>query len=102
MRELTTLLLKIPRNTEVTPEAAKTFLAALTGSNYMAPLQKLLGKKTQALALEIALVNQQIGFYITCATELIPFIETQLQSNYPLVIVGKAQDPLSSIDPEVV
>ena len=55
MNELATFILKLPRNTEITPEAAQTFLAALTQINGVSLLQKLMGTKPQALALEIAL-----------------------------------------------
>src|SRR3989344_6089318 len=93
------LLLKLPRNTEVTPEAAKTFLSALTQINPLSALDRLLGKKPKAFALEIALINQQIGFMIVCDPELVPFVETQIQSNYPLATFDKFQDidPLSSV-----
>jgi hypothetical protein len=94
MGELVTYILKIPRNTEVTPEAAQTLLATLTQINYESGLNKLLGKKPQSFALEIALVSQQIRFQLTCDSELAAFIETQLQSNYPLVIIEKADDPI--------
>ena len=94
MTELTTLVLKIPRNTEVTPEAAKTFLASLSQINSVSFFSKLTGVQAQALALEIALVNQQIRFQITCDKDLVPFIETQIQSNYPLVIMNRDKDPL--------
>ena len=96
MTNLTTLLLRLPRNIEVTPEATQTFLAALTQINSVSFFQRLTGTKPQALALEIVLVNQQILFQITCDTEIVPFISTQIQSNYPLVIIEKAQDPLES------
>jgi hypothetical protein len=98
MSELTTLLLKLPRNTEVTPESSKTFLAALTDINRSPTLQKLFGKKPPAFALEIALINQQIMFQVTCDNEILPFVETQLQSNYPLVIMEKVEDPLKQVD----
>ncbi|MEE8381124.1 MAG: type IV secretion system DNA-binding domain-containing protein [Thermodesulfobacteriota bacterium] len=94
MENLTTLLLKLPRNTEVTPEAAQTFLSALTQINSVSSLKKLLGTKSQALALEILLFDQQIRFQITCDSDLVPFVKTQIQSNYPLVIIEKIQDPL--------
>lgn len=94
MNKLTTLLLKLPRNTEVTPEAAQNFLAALTQINSVSFLQKLTGIKPQPLALEIALINQQIQFQITCDSAIAPFVETQIQSNYPLVIVEKTNDPI--------
>ena len=94
MAELTTLVLKLPRNTEVTPEAAKTFLASLSQINSVSLISKLTGVQVQALALEIALVNQQIRFQITCDKDLVPFVETQIQSNYPLVIMNRDKDPL--------
>lgn len=96
MQNLTTLLLKLPRNQEVTPEAAQNFLAALTQINSVSFMQKLTGKKAKPLALEIALINQQIQFQITCDEKIAPFVETQIQSNYPLVIVEKINDPILS------
>ena len=100
MPTLTTLFLKLPRNIEVTPEAAKTFLAALTQINSVSSIQKLFGTKPHALALEIASVNQQIRFLITCDADIAQFIETQIQSNYPLVVIEKVVDPLRIEDPE--
>lgn len=100
MSNLTTLVLKIPRNVEVTPEAAKTFLSALTQINIVSPVQKLFGTKPQSLALEIVSINQQIKFLITCDNDLVPFIQTQIQSTYPLVIIEKIADPLRIEDPE--
>ncbi len=102
MSDLTTLLLKIPRNTEVTPEAAQTFLAALTQINSVSFFQKLSGVKPQALALEIVLVNQQIRFQITCDSTIVPFVENQLQSNYPLAIIEKTPDPLINQNLDIV
>ena len=92
MDKLTTFLLRIPRNTEVTPEATQTFLSTLTQINSASFSQKLLGKKPYSLALEIALTNQQIRFQITCNDEIATFIQTQIQSNYPLVIIEKEED----------
>jgi hypothetical protein len=95
MQNLTTLFLKLPRNVEVTPEAAKTFLSALTQINSVSTIQRLFGTRPQALALEIGVVNQQIRFMITCDSSLVPFIHAQLQSNYPLVVIEKITDPLA-------
>lgn len=97
MQNLSTLLLKLPRDTEITPEAAKTFLSALTQINSVSFMQKLTGTKSQSLALEMALINQQIQFLITCDTDLIPFVSTQIQSNYPLVIIEKIRDPIANV-----
>ncbi|MEK7470403.1 MAG: TraM recognition domain-containing protein [Patescibacteria group bacterium] len=101
MQTLTTLLLKMPRNTEVTPEAAKTFLSALTQINSVSFWDKLRGDKPQALSLEIVSINQQIQFLVTCDTELVPFVQTQIQSTYPLVIIEKINDPLTGLSYEV-
>lgn len=101
MSNLTTLLLKLPRNQEVTPEAAKTFLSALIGINSVSAFQKLIGKESRPLSLEIASVNQQILFLITCDNELLPFVENQIQSNYPLVVMEKIADPILNLKLEV-
>ena len=95
---LTTLFLKLPRNIEVTPEAAKTFLSALTQINSISSWQKLFGTKPLALALEIGAINQQIRFMLTCDNSLVPFISAQLQSNYPLVVMEKVEDPLAGVN----
>lgn len=92
---LTTLFLKVPRNIDISPESAKTFLAALTGISGTSFMKKLKGKTPQILSLEIITVSQQIRFAITVSSELAPFVEAQLQSNYPLVVIEKAQDPLT-------
>ncbi len=94
MSNLVTILLKLPRNTEVTPESAQTFLAALSQINSVTLMQKLTKNQPRPLALEICLYNQQIRFQITCAEEIASFIETQIQSNYPLVMIEHTMDPL--------
>src|SRR3989337_2981529 len=96
MSELVTLSLKLPRNTQITPEAAQTFLSALTQINYSTSIDKLFGKKPPAFSLEIALINQQIRFLVTTHQSLVSFIETQIRSNYPLVIMEKIKDPLGN------
>jgi len=102
MPELTTLLLKLPRNTQVTPEAAQTFLSTLTQINPPGLLDKLMGKNEKPFALEIATINQQIQFQITCHPDLVPFVETQIQASYPLVIIQKIDDPLKDTDFDVL
>src|SRR3989304_2333638 len=99
MQHLTPLLLKLPRNTEVTPEAAQTFLAALTQINGVGFLDRILGKTSQAFALELALINQQIRFQITVDSDLAPFAETQILSNCPLLIIQKVPDSLAELPP---
>lgn len=98
MQNLVSLFLKIPRTSESGPEATQTFLATLTQIAAVSPLQKLFGAKSQTLSLEIVLTNQQIKFFIICDAELATFVESQLQSNYPLIVVERTDDPLSGID----
>jgi len=98
MNELTTLLLKIPRNIEITPESAQTFLAALTQINSVSTFERITGKRAQVLSLEIVLSRQQIKFLITCAKDLVPFVEAQIQSNYPLVLIEQISDPMLEMD----
>ncbi len=97
MSKLVTISLKLPRNTEVTPEAAKTFLSTLTSISTVSSFQKIFGKKPEAFSLEIVTINQQILFLITVDEELERFVQTQLQSNYPLVIMQKITDPLEGL-----
>jgi len=97
MFKLVTLSLKLPRNTEVTPEAAKTFLSALTSINKVPWYKKLVGVLPAPLSLEIVSINQQIIFCITCSDVFAPFVTTQIQSNYPSVVIEKIEDPLKNI-----
>lgn len=98
MSSLVTFSVKLPRNTDITPEASKTFLSALTSISSVSFFQKLVGVKPQRLSLEIASVNQQILFLITCDEDISQFVQTQIQSSYPLVIIQKINDPLMEKD----
>jgi hypothetical protein len=98
MSNLVTFSLKLPRNTEVTPEASKTFLSALTSISSVSFFQKLVGVKPQRLSLEIVSFNQQILFLVTVDSDIAQFVQTQIQSSYPLVIIQKIEDPLIGRD----
>ena len=103
MENLTTLILKLPRDTEVTPEAAQTFLASLTQIPSINLIEKLRGSHKQKLSLEILLFNQQIQFQVTCSESLVSYVETQIQSTYPLVVIQKQKkDPLEDVGVEVL
>ena len=86
-------ILKVPRDSQLTPEATQTFVSALTQINPTPPLGKLLGQKQKALALEIVLKNQQITFQVVCEEEFENFAKTQILSNYPLCVIENATDP---------
>lgn len=99
---LVTLLLKLPRGSLITPEAAQTFFSAITKINPHTGIDRLLMRNQKPFALEIASVGQQIQFQVTCHPDLAPFVETQIQSNYPLVIIEKVKDPLRDIPIEIL
>jgi hypothetical protein len=101
MSKTTSLLLKIPRNTQVTPEATKTFLSALLYINQINWFEKLIGKNQRPFALEIVLKDQKISFQIACDPSILTSIETQLKSNYPLITIEKTEDPLKNVTFEI-
>ncbi len=96
MPTLTTLLVTIPRETEVTAESAATFL-----STFPTILHKSLfdvwikGEQKPVIALEVAVWEQKIRFLVTCTTHLTQFIISQIQSTYPLAVIVPIDDPLA-------
>lgn len=95
MPNLTTLLVTIPRETEVTAESAATFL-----STFPSILHKSLfdiwikGEPKPVVALEVAVWEQKIRFLVTCSSHLTQFIISQIQSTYPLAMIVPIEDPL--------
>ncbi len=102
MPKLTTLLVTIPRETEVTAESAATFL-----STFPAILHKSLfdiwikGEAKPVIALEVAVWEQKIRFLVTCTSHLTQFIISQIQSTYPLAVIVPIEDPLASLAPKL-
>lgn len=98
MSKLSTLLVTIPRDTEVTPESAATFL-----STYPAILHKSLfdvyirGEARPNVALEVAVYEQKIKFILTISGELVQFAASQIQSTYPLAKITAIEDPLPKL-----
>lgn len=95
---LTIHLVTIPRETEVTPESAATFL-----STFPRILHKSLfdiwikGEPKPVVALEIGVWEQKIRFLVTCSSYLSQFVTAQIQSTYPLATITPITDPLSTI-----
>ena len=103
MPKLTTLLVTIPRETEVTAESASTFL-----STFPAILHKSLfevwikGESKPVIALEVAVWEQKIRFLVTSSEHLIQFIISQIQSTYPLAVIVPIEDPLLTFGSRLV
>jgi len=102
MAELVTYLLKLPRESTTSPEAAQTFLSALVDINYVGFWSKILRGTNKPLALEIAHFDGKVGFLITLDEGLSPFVQTQIQSTYPSVVIEKIKDPIKEAELEVV
>ncbi len=102
MTALTTLQVAIPRETEVTPESASTFL-----STFPQILHKSLfdvwikGEPRPTLALEVAVWEQKIHFLVTCSSYLTSFVTAQIQSTYPLATISPIADPLPDLSPRL-
>ena len=102
MPKLTTLLVTIPRETEVTAESAATFL-----STFPSILHKSLfdvwikGEEKPVIALEVAVWEQKIRFLVTCSSHLTQFIISQIQSTYPLAVIAPIEDPLLGFAPRL-
>lgn len=98
MPKLTTLLVTIPRETEVTAESAATFL-----STFPAILRKSLfevlikGESKPVLALEVAVWEQKIRLLVTCSPHISQFVISQIQSTYPLAVITPVEDPLPKL-----
>lgn len=96
------LLLRIPRDQEITPETAQNFLASVARVvTRTTGLSKLLNDSGKPLSLELVAKKQQIMFVVTCHTQTVEFIKTQIQSAYPLVMIESIEDPLKESHLEV-
>lgn len=91
---LVSIKLKLPRNTEVSPESTQTFLSSLVGINKTGKMKRIFGGGAKPAALEIVLLNQEISFQITAHKDIMSFIESQIESNYPLVTIQKTKEIL--------
>jgi len=90
--EKTVLEIKVPKNSEETPEAMVAFFAGLL--NYRAIWWRRLVNWHKCIAFEIALFNQTVHFYIVAEEDIIPYLVSQLVSQYPRATYLKVKDYL--------
>lgn len=90
----TILELKIPRDCEETPEVAAAFLANLASLVKYPLLDRLLWKKRPTVFLEIAALDQGIHFFAHLPSRDVPYFESQLTAQYPLVVISQVKDYL--------
>jgi hypothetical protein len=98
MPKLTTLLVTIPRETEVTAESASTFLSTFPSILHKSLFDILIkGEEKPVVALEVAVWEQKIRFLVTCTSHLTQFVISQIQSTYPLAVIVPVEDPIHSV-----
>ncbi|HSW97654.1 MAG TPA: DUF87 domain-containing protein [Candidatus Saccharimonadales bacterium] len=88
------LEVKTSRTGEETPEAMVQFLSSLLN------LKKrffYLHYSGVPIALEMAVIDQRIHFYISLPSQYQSFIESQLAAQYPKVLISKVKDYLPEV-----
>lgn len=93
--EKVVLELRLPRESEETPEAMASLFAAFANHLRSSFLVRLLGKE-EPLSLEIAVYDQIIRFYVCLPTQYQTYFESQLSAQYPKVTIIASPDYLSS------
>src|SRR3989339_1985831 len=102
MSQLSTLLVTIPRESEVTPESAATFLSTFPSVLHKSLFETLIkGEPKPVIALEVAVWEQKIRFLTTCSSHLTQFVISQIQSTYPLAVIVPIEDPLLTLAPRL-
>lgn len=98
MPKLTTLLVTIPRETEVSPESAATFLSTFPQILHKSLIDIWIkGEPKPVVALEVAVWEQKIRFLVTCNSHLAQFVISQIQSTYPTAVIAPIADPLPAM-----
>ncbi|MBU4210449.1 type IV secretory system conjugative DNA transfer family protein [Patescibacteria group bacterium] len=95
--KLSILEILIPKNNEFTPESMSSLLANFTHQSKQSLFQTIFNKKPTIASLEIALINQQIRFFITSPTSNLEFLQSQIIAQFPSAIIKETEtDYLSS------
>jgi len=98
MSILSTLLVTIPRDTEVTAESAETFLSTFPKVLGQSLIDKWIkGVPAPKIALEVGVWEQRIRFMVSCSPSLVQFVTAQIQSTYPLAVITPMEDPLAKV-----
>ncbi|GAF74932.1 unnamed protein product, partial [marine sediment metagenome] len=90
--DLVFLEVKVPRESEETPESMVSFLASLSHLLRGSSLLKRLGGKKPSLSLEIAAFDQAIHFYLAMPQAEQGYVESQVQSQYPKALLLPSPD----------
>ena len=94
--EKVVLEIRTPKTTEESPESMAQVFAALYPGGHI-PHWKRLWIKVRTLSFEIASFNQLIHFYIVVPASFQTFIESQITSQYPKILISKIPDYIGTI-----
>lgn len=89
------LEVKVPRDTEITPEATSQMIANLAGALRHSFTDRILRREKPVLSLEIATYNQSIHFYVVMPEGYQTYFESQLIAQYPVAITIPTRNFLS-------
>ncbi|MCL5797575.1 MAG: type IV secretion system DNA-binding domain-containing protein [Patescibacteria group bacterium] len=90
------LELRTPKTAEETPGSMEQVFAALFSGGHI-PHWKRLWIKVRTLSFEIASFNQTIHFYSVVPESFRTFMESQLTSQYPKILITKVPDYIGEI-----
>src|SRR3989339_1621995 len=94
------LSLRVPRESENTPEQSAQLLVSLakaTKSPHF--LSKWLGSQPLFLSLEVTIVAGQVNFTIVFPEHLATFVQSQVMATYPDVVMADIKDYLTDWPP---
>src|SRR4051794_15372556 len=83
------LEIRTSRTGEQTPESTVQFLASLTDLRFR---HYLLFRRGIPISLEIAVIDQQIRFFIVVPPDYQAFVESQLIAQYPKALISRMKD----------
>jgi len=89
------LSLRVPRESENTPEQTAQLLASLAKAAKMPGVfAKITGSSPVFLSLEVTLIDGQITFTIVYPEHLTTFVQSQMLATYPDVVMSEVKDYL--------
>jgi hypothetical protein len=96
MSNLSVITLRVPRESENTPEQSAQLLASLgRATQHPDFLRRFFGKKKLFISLEATIINGQITFAIVCPSEMVTFVQSQMIATYQDVIMSVIPDYLA-------
>jgi hypothetical protein len=94
---LKVISLRVPRESENTPEQTAQLLASLAratkGTDF---ISRLAGIEPIYISLEVTSINGQITFAIVCPEHLATFVQSQMLATYQDVVMGEIKDYLQT------